>query len=261
VPGAFRAGEPCLLVDGKGRHYLIVLESGKAFHFHAGYLPHDQIIGSPEGTTLASSSGARLVAFRPRLADYILRMRRGAQVVYPKDIGPIVIWADIGPGMTVVEAGTGSGALTLALVRAVGREGRVVSVERREDHAAHARERIEGFLGSLPPSLELRIGDVAEVVPEVRPDRLVLDLPEPWEVVPAAREGLQPGGVFCCYLPTVPQLETTVKALAEARCFLEPSIFEVLHRDWTVSGRSVRPSHRMVGHTGFVMVTRQTSTP
>ncbi|MGH8936928.1 MAG: tRNA (adenine-N1)-methyltransferase [Acidimicrobiia bacterium] len=261
MTGAFRAGEPCLLVDGKGRHYLITLEPGKAFHFHAGYLPHDQIIGAPEGTTLASSSGARLVAFRPRLADYILRMRRGAQVVYPKDIGPILVWADIGPGMTVVEAGTGSGALTLALVRAVGREGRVVSVERREDHAAHARVRIEGFLGSLPPSLELRIGDVEEVVPEVRPERLVLDLPEPWEVVPAAREGLEPGGVFCCYLPTVPQLETTVKALAAARCFLEPSIFEVLLREWTVSGRSVRPSHRMVGHTGFVLVTRKTSTP
>lgn len=250
-----------MLIDGKGRQYLITLRPGEAFHFHAGFLSHDELIGKPEGTSLRSSAGAGLVGLRPRLADYVLRMRRGAQVVYPKDIGPILVWADIGPDMVVLEAGTGSGALTLALLRAVGREGRVVSVERREDHAAVARSAIELFLGELPDNLDLRIADVEELVEEVRPDRLVLDLPEPWRVVPAAQAGLEPGGVFCAYLPTVPQLQTTVEALRGSGGFIELSTFEVLLREWNVAGRSVRPEHRMVGHTGFVTVARKLGRP
>lgn len=253
----FAQGELCLLVDAKGRRYLVTLEEGKAFHFHAGFVRFEAIVGSPEGSTVSSSEGARLVAFRPRLADYVLKMRRGAQVVYPKDLGPILVWADVAPGVTVLEAGTGSGALTLALVRAVGPEGRVVSVERRPDHAEHARERIQAFLGSIPSNLDLRVGEVEEMVEEVRPDRLILDLPEPWSVVGPAVSWLEDGGIFCAYLPTVPQVERLVSSLRESQRFAELTTFEVLLREWNVAGRSVRPEHRMVGHTGFLTVARK----
>ncbi|MFQ5948790.1 MAG: tRNA (adenine-N1)-methyltransferase [Acidimicrobiia bacterium] len=254
----FEAEEVCLLIDGKGRRYLFDLTAGGEFHYHSGTLSHDEIIGAPEGQVLRSSRSSRLVALRPRLADYILQMRRGAQVMYPKDIGPILHWADIGPGMTVLEAGTGSGALTMALVRAVGPSGRVVSVERREDHAAHARRVIERFFGEFPETLDLRRGSVEDVVEEVRPDRLLLDLPEPWSVVPAAAEGLRTGGVFCAYVPTVPQVQQLLEALRRAGCFIDVVAFEILLREWVAEGRSVRPSHRMVGHTGFIAVGRKT---
>ncbi len=253
----FSYGEPCLLVDGKGRHYLLALRDGGEFHFHGGKLPHAEIVGVGEGTALYSSADQRLVALRPRLADFILSMRRGAQVVYPKDIGPILVWADIAPGQTVLEAGTGSGALAMALVRAVGPVGRVVSVDRREDHAAHGRKSIERYFGRVPDTLELRIGDVVDAVADVAPERLVLDVPEPWDVVPAAAEHLSPGGVFCAYVPTVPQVQQTRDALRSARRFIEVSTFEVLFREWSVEGRSVRPAHRMVGHTGFITVARR----
>ncbi len=253
----FQPGEACLLVDAKGRQYLIQLEEAGEFHYHAGFLAHRDILGKPEGTTLRSSSEARLTAFRPRLADYIRRMRRGAQVVYPKDIGPILVWADIAPGTTVVEAGTGSGALTMALVRAVGPAGRVISLELRPDHAEHARAVISGFFGGIPDNLELRIGDVSPAVVEAEPDRIILDIPDPWEVVPAAVAGLVPGGVFCAYLPTVPQIQQLREALRAAEVFIELSSFEVLHREWVAEGRSVRPEHRMVGHTGFITTARR----
>ncbi len=254
---AFAAGDPCLLVDGKGRHYLTHLTSGQSFHFHGGVLTHDEIIGRPDGSALESSAGFRLVAIRPRLADYILSMKRGAQVVYPKDIGPILTWADIGPGMVVLEAGTGSGAMTMALVRAVGPYGRVVSVERREDHAAHARKTIERFFGAIPQTLDLRTGEVEDVVGDVTPERIVLDVPEPWSVVPAAVHHLVTGGVFCAYIPTIPQVQQIEAALRAAHSFVEIGSFEVLQREWSAHGRSVRPAHRMVGHTGFITVARK----
>ena len=167
----FAKGDHCLLTDAKGRTYLLTLEEGAVFHFHNGMLSHDDVIGQPDGSMVTSSLGGRLVAVRPRLADYILNMRRGAQVVYPKDLGAILVWGDIAPGMTVLEAGTGSGALTMALVRAVGPEGRVVSVERRDDHASHAREALSQFFGGIPPTLDLRVGEVADHLAEVAPDR------------------------------------------------------------------------------------------
>lgn len=253
----FATADPCLIVDGKDRHYLTHLQPGKAFHYHGGVLPHDDIIGLPDGSTCVDSGGFELTVLRPRLADYILSMRRGAQVVYPKDIGPILTWADIGPGMTVLEAGTGSGALTLALVRAVGANGSVVSVERRADHAELAQTTVRRFFGEIPANLDLRIGDVEEEIASVAPDRVVLDVPEPWHVVPGAVAGLRSGGVFCCYLPTVPQLQQIEAALRETGCFREITSFEILQREWTAKGRSVRPSHRMVGHTGFVTVARK----
>ncbi len=251
------SGEPCLLVDGKGRHYLLHLRDDGQFQFHGGTLGHAEIIGVPEGTALASSTGQRLVPLRPRLVDYVLAMRRGPQVVYPKDAAAMLMWADVGPGHVVVEAGTGSGALTMALVRAVGPEGRVVSVERREDHAKHARKSLERFFGGLPTTLDLRVGEVEDVIGEVTPHRVVLDVPEPWHSLEAAGEHLVAGGVFCAYVPTVPQIQQLREALRATKRFIEASTFEVLHREWAVEGRSVRPDHQMVGHTGFVTVARR----
>lgn len=254
---AFSPREICLLLDARGRRYLAKLETDGEFQFHAGTLPHAEIIGSQEGTAFRSSSDARLVAVRPRLADYILRMKRGPQVVYPKDVGPILVWGDIGPGVTVVEAGTGSGALTMALVRAVGPSGRVVSVDRREDHAAVAGEAISAFFGEIPANLDLRIGEAVEVIGEVGPERIVLDLPDPSELVEAAGRDLVDGGVISAYVPTVPQVQRFREALIASEAFTDLYSFEVLHREWVADGRSVRPEHQMVGHTGFITVARR----
>lgn len=254
----FVKGDHCLLTDSKGRQFLITLEGGATFHFHNGMLAHDELIGREEGSVVQSSLGGRLVAVRPRLADYILNMKRGAQVVYPKDLGPILIWGDIAPGATVLEAGTGSGALTMALVRAVGPTGRVVSVERREDHALHARQALDAYFGGIPSTLDLRVGEVADQLGDVRPDRLVLDLPEPFGVVEAAAADLPGGAVWVSYVPTVPQVQQTMDALRRTGVFGELATFEVLHREWNVDGRSVRPEHRMVGHTGFITTARKT---
>lgn len=200
-----------------------------------------------------------MTALRPRLADYVLRMDRGPAVLYPKDAGAVLVWGDIGAGMTVVEAGTGSGGLTMVLARAVGPTGRLVSVERREDHAALAADRIRGFFGGIPDHVDLRVGDVESVIEEIGPDRIVLDLPEPWSAVELAAEHLEGGGVFCAYVPTVPQVQQLREAMERSRAFIETSTFEVLHREWSIDGRSVRPSHRMVGHTGFITVGRKRS--
>lgn len=246
-----------MLFDSKGRRYLIELIPGKDFHYHRGLLPHDTLIGAEDGSRHDSSLGAPLVALRPRLADYTLKMSRGATVVYPKDAGAILMWADIAPGLTVVEAGTGSGGLAMALSRAVGTDGLVVSVERREDHARTARKLINGFFGEIPPQLDLRVGDVEEAIAEIKPDRVVLDVPEPWHSVKPTAEHMTSGGVFCCYLPTVPQVQTVRQELDDAGVFFDAETFEVMHRDWNIDGRSVRPSHRMVGHTGFLSVARK----
>lgn len=253
----FRPGEPCLLVDGRGRHYLVDLDPDGVFQYHVGALALNRVIGQAEGSVLRSSGEGRLVALRPRLADYILRMRRGAQVVYPKDIGPILHWGDIRPGMRVLEAGTGSGALTMALVQAVGPTGTVVSVEERPDHAAGARSAISRFFGELPPNLDLRPGRVEEAVGEVAPDRLVLDVPEPWLVVAPAAAGLADGGVLSVYLPTVPQVQHLHDELRRSRRFLDVLTFELLLREWVAEGRSVRPASQMVGHTGFITTARK----
>ncbi len=253
----FKAGEACLLFDRKGRRYLIELVPGAEFHHHHGKLPHDEIIGSEEGITLKSSMGRSLTVLRPRLADFALKMPRGAAVVYPKDVGAIIVWADIKPGNTVVEAGTGSGALTMALSRAVGDSGRVISYEVREDHATLAAKRIRGFFGSIPDNIELRVGSVEAGLEDLTPDRIVLDLPEPWHAVPLAAGNLAPGGIFCCYLPTVPQVQTVREAIGDSGGFLDVMTFEIMMREWSVDGRSVRPSHRMIGHTGFITIARK----
>ena len=253
----FAPGDNALLIDPKGRRYLIRLQPGGQFHYHQGFVHHDEMIGREQGHRVHSSGGAALLVLRPRLADFVLKMPRGATIVYPKDMGPIAVYADLGPGMTVLEAGTGSGALTLALLRFVGASGRVVSVERRDDHAGHARKMIERWMGEVPANLDLRIGDVEDVIAEIAPERIILDLPEPWHSVKVAAEHQPVGGVFCSYLPTVPQIQTLTDALRDSGAYEEIEVFETLIRTWTVEGRSVRPDHRMVGHTGFLVTARK----
>jgi tRNA (adenine57-N1/adenine58-N1)-methyltransferase catalytic subunit len=253
------AGDPALLIDSKGRKFLLELNPDRTFQYHEGVVPHVDLIGQDEGSWIVSSTGAQLLLLRPRLADFVLKMKRSAQVVYPKDLGPILVYTDIGPGMTVLEAGSGSGALTIGLSRAVGPSGRVVSVELREDHAAHARKALERWYGRIPDNVELRVGDVAQQVEAVAPERIVLDLPEPWHVVTAAAEHQPPGGLLAAYLPTVPQLQTVVETARETGVFTEIEVKEFMVRDWNVDGRSVRPEHRMVGHTGFLVFMRKTA--
>lgn len=260
----FGPGDRALLIDRRGRRYLVRLEPGASWHSHGGALPHDLILGQPEGVVVHSAGGMAFRCFRPRMADFVLKMPRGAQVIYPKDVGAILVEADVFPGARVLEAGTGSGALTLALCRAVGPEGVVVSYELRPDFHDRAARNIEAFLGELPAWLELRQGDVREVAGTgERFDRAVLDLPEPWAVLPALGLALEPGGVCCAYLPTTVQVQELVLALP-AHGFEHLETLEVLRRTWHVAERSVRPDHRMVGHTGFLTLARRraaTGTP
>jgi tRNA (adenine57-N1/adenine58-N1)-methyltransferase len=254
----FQPGERILLIDSRSRRFLVRLQTGGTFHYHDGMVPHELIVGSEEGTVVHSTTGAPLLSLRPTLADFILKMPRGAQVIYPKDIGAILIEADIAPGTAVLEAGTGSGALTVALCRATGPDGRVVSYEARTDFHQRAAANVEAFFGKIPAWLELRLGDVLEVADTgERYNRVVLDLPEPWGVLSAAGEVLSPGGLICTFLPTVNQVQQAALAL-EAAGYSEVNTFEVLSRSWHVTHRSVRPDHRMVAHTGFITVGRKT---
>jgi tRNA (adenine57-N1/adenine58-N1)-methyltransferase len=255
--GAFRPGERALLMDSRGRRYLIRLQEGGVFHFHGGSVTHDLLIGEPEGVDVHATSGARLTALRPTLADFVLKMPRGAQVIYPKDIAAILVHADVAPGARVLEAGTGSGALTLALARAVGPTGGVVTYELREDFHRTAMANVEAFFEPTPDWVELRQGDVREVAdgPE-RFDRVVLDLPEPWTVLRAVGDVLRPGGILCVYLPTTNQTRDAVLAM-ERSGYSQLLTIEVLERAWHVTERSVRPDHRMVAHTGFITTGRR----
>jgi tRNA (adenine57-N1/adenine58-N1)-methyltransferase len=255
----FESGEQVLLIDQRGRTYLFTLQTGGTYHTHSGTLAHDVVIGQPEGTRAETSGGMVVTAFRPRFADYALKMKRGAQVIYPKDLGPILTYADVFPGARVLEAGTGSGSLTIALCRAVGTTGRVVSYEAREEHHAQAVANLEGFFGKLPEQLELRLGQIEDVGRTgERFDRCVLDLGSPWEPLEALASVLEPGGVLCVYVPTTIQLQQIVLALP-AQGFFHIESFEVMRRSWHVTERSVRPDHRMVGHTGFLTVARRTA--
>ena len=255
----FTDGDLCLLIDARGRHYLVDLHESGSFQYHAGVLGHDEIIGTPPGTVYRASGGSRLVAVRPRLVDYILKMPRGAQVVYPKDLGALIHWADIAPGHVVAEAGTGSGALTMALLRAVGPTGSVLSVERRPDHLAHARKVISRFLGGIPDNLRMVEGEIESVLGELEVDRVILDLPEPWAAVGAVVHSLAPDGILAAYLPTVPQVMHLQDELRRVRRFVGVETIELLIREWRFEGRSVRPASQMVGHTGFLTFARITA--
>jgi tRNA (adenine57-N1/adenine58-N1)-methyltransferase len=253
--GPFGPGDRVQLTDPKGRRYTLLLEAGGQYHTHRGALSHDALIGQPEGVVVSSTAGTPYLAFRPLLTDYVLSMPRGAQVVYPKDAAQILMWGDIRPGARVLEAGAGSGALSCSLLRAVGESGSVTSYEARADHAEHARRNVERFFGSVPPNWSLRIGDVAEFAGEV--DRVVLDMLAPWEVLPTATAALLPGGVLTVYVATTTQLSRIAEGVREQRCWTEPQAWETLLRPWHVVGLAVRPEHRMIGHTAFLLTTRR----
>jgi tRNA (adenine57-N1/adenine58-N1)-methyltransferase len=253
-----RNGERIHLADKKGRQYALTLKAGETFQYSGETIAHDELIGRPDGSLITLSRGTRMVALLPTLGEYVVKMPRGAQVIYPKDLGMITIWADIYPGARVFEAGTGSGALTMALLRAVGERGAVVSYEARDDFAATAMKNIERYLGPVP-ALHLRKKDAYDGIDDADGpfDRLVLDLPEPWRVVPHAARALRPGGVYLSYVPTIPQTMQTVDALARAAVFGLIQTFETLLRTWNIQGRSVRPDHRMVAHSGFITLARK----
>ena len=251
----FQNGERIHLVDRKSRQYAVTLKAGELFQLSGETIAHDALIGKPDGSLVTLSHGRRLLALRPTLSEYVLKMPRGAQVLYPKDLGVIIQWADIYPGARVFEAGTGSGALTIALLRAVGDRGHVVSYEAREDFARTAMKNIERYLGP-PANLTLRQKDAYEGIEEKDLDRLILDLPEPWRVVPHAASALRSGGIYLSYVPTIPQVMQTVEALHRAAVFSMIQTFETLLRTWNIEGRSVRPDHRMIAHSGFLTVAR-----
>ena len=253
--GPFGPGDRVQLTDPKGRRYTLILETGGQYHTHRGALSHDELIGRPEGIVVASTAGTQYLAFRPLLADYVLSMPRGAQVVYPKDAAQIVMWGDIRPGARVLEAGAGSGALSCSLLRAVGESGSVTSYEVRQDHAEHAVRNVERFFGGTPANWIFRMGDVAEFAGEV--DRVVLDMLAPWEVLPSVTAALMPGGVLTVYVATTTQLSKITESLREQQCWTEPQAWETLLRPWHVVGLSVRPEHRMIGHTAFLLTARK----
>jgi tRNA (adenine57-N1/adenine58-N1)-methyltransferase len=249
----FAVGDKVLLLDRKGRRYLITLTEGGEFHTHAGPVPHADLIGREEGVTVRSTAGSRFTAVRPTLAEFVLKMPRGAQVIYPKDLGQILMLADIFPGARVLEAGVGSGALSMTLLRA-GAD--VTGYELRADFAARAQANVAAFVGADASSrYRVEERDVYDGIDEAALDRIVLDLPEPWRVVKHAEEALRPGGIFVAYLPSISQVAQLRDAIAES-AFGMASTVEVLLRGWHVEGQAVRPDHRMVGHTGFLTSAR-----
>jgi tRNA (adenine57-N1/adenine58-N1)-methyltransferase len=259
--GLLRVGERVQLTDPRGRLHTITLAPGATFHTHKGYFRHDELIGSPEGTTVTSNGGVQYLALRPLLSDYTLSMPRGAAVVYPKDAGQIVAMADIYPGARVVEAGVGSGALTMSLLRAVGDGGHLHSIERRDDFAAIARGNVETFFGGPHPAWRLSIGDLSDVLPGVAEpgevDRVVLDMLAPWENLDAVATALAPGGVLIAYVATATQLSRLAEDLRADGRYTEPQAWESMVRGWHLEGLAVRPQHRMIGHTGFLLTTRR----
>jgi tRNA (adenine57-N1/adenine58-N1)-methyltransferase len=254
MPGPLVAGERVLLVDPKDRRYLITLVAGAMFHTHAGIVAHDDLIGSCEGRTITGSTGRSFLVLRPTLSDVVLKMPRGAQVIYPKDLGAILIAADIGPGQRVLEAGVGSGALSMTALRA---GATVIGYELREDFAERARANVAATLGpDAPYTVEIR--DVTQGIDERDLDRILLDMPEPHKVIAAAGEALRPGGILLAYLPTINQTALLRQALAETDApFGMAETQEIMRRTWHVEARSVRPDHRMVGHTGFLTTARR----
>lgn len=259
--GPFRAGDRVQLTDPKGRLHTITVTPGAEFHTHHGILRHDDVLGMPDGCVVTNTAGTEYLALRPLLADYVMSMPRGAAVVYPKDAGQIVQMADIFPGALVVEAGVGSGALSMSLLRAIGEQGRLISVERRADFAEIARANATAFFGAAPPQWTVDIGDLVDRMPElVEPgtvDRVVLDMLAPWECLDVTADALTPGGVLICYVATVTQLSRVAEAMRAHGGFTEPSAWESMVRGWHLEGLAVRPEHRMHGHTGFLITARR----
>jgi tRNA (adenine57-N1/adenine58-N1)-methyltransferase len=243
------AGDRVLLIDPKHRRYLITLKAKGEFHSHSGFVAHDELIGAPEGSTVRTTRGVAYLAVRPTLSDFVLKMPRGAQVIYPKDLGPILMHADIFPGARVLESGVGSGALSMAMLRA-GAD--IIGYELREDFAERARENVTSFLGEDALSrYRVEIRDCYDGIAETDLDRVILDLPEPWQVVKHAAQAMHPGGILLAYTPSIVQAMQLREELATS-AFAMAETLEVLNRTWHIEGLAVRPDHRMVAHTGFL---------
>ncbi len=259
--GPFREGDRVQLTGPKNRMHTITLREDGELHTHHGVLKHRDLIGQPDGSVVANSAGHDYLALRPLLRDFAMSMPRGAAIVYPKDAAQIVIQADIFPGAVVVEAGVGSGALSLALLRAIGTSGSLVSFERREDFAEVARANIETFFGATPDTWRVVVGDLVEALPAELPaggvDRVVLDMLAPWECIDVVAEALTPGGVVLCYVATATQLSRVAEYIRGTGLFTEPDASETMVRGWHVDGLAVRPDHRMVAHTGFLITARR----
>jgi tRNA (adenine57-N1/adenine58-N1)-methyltransferase len=261
VSTVFREGELVFLHDRGGRRYRVRLVAGGTFSMHGGNVALDDLIGRPEGTVVQTHLGRRLLALRPTFAEQVVERRRRAQPIYPKDLGAILVRADLGPGASVVEAGTGTAALTMAAWRAVGPTGLVRSYEIREDFLEAARQAVVEALGAIPPNLDLRLGDAYQDLGERDRDRVLLDLPEPWRALGWAAPALRPGGLIFAHCPNITQVQRFCDALREVGGFGLIETVEVLERQWTVRERSLRPVHRMVAHTGFLTFARRLAGP
>ena len=258
--GPFQYGDRVQLTDAKRRHFTLYLKEGNKFHSHHGIVEHDDIVGMEEGSVVNSSLGSPFLMFRHLMVDHVLSMPRGAQVIYPKDAAQILIEGDIFRGAKVLEAGAGSGALSMALLRAVGPEGHVYSYELRDDHIGYAIDNVKEYFGEQPEWWSPRLGDFRELTPEATDgpvDRVILDMLEPWEMFQTVKNMLVPGGVFITYVATVPQLMKVMEGIREQKCFTEPRAWESLVRDWKVEGLATRPEHRMNAHTAFLIMTRR----
>ena len=255
--GFFSAGDRIQLTDPKGKLYSFTITPGKEWHTHKGWITHDDLIGLPEGSVVSTTAGLSFSAFKPLLSDFVLTMPRGATIVYPKDAAMIIGVADIYPGARVLEAGVGSGALTISLLRAVGDKGSVHSVERREDFAKIAKTNVHEYFSAEPKNWKLEVGDLQDKSFEPDYDRVVLDMLAPWECVDVSAQALRPGGVFLAYVATTTQLSATAEALKHDGRFTEPESSETLVRGWHHEGLAVRPQQRMIGHTGFLIQSRR----
>ena len=259
--GPFRLGDRVQLTGPKGRLHTITLREKGELHTHHGVLRHEQLVGQPDGSVVANSSGHEYLALRPLLRDFVMSMPRGAAIVYPKDAAQIIAEADVFPGAVVVEAGVGSGALSLWLLRAMGAEGRLVSFERRPEFAEVAQANVETYLGERPANWEVVVGDLVEALPDaVAPgsiDRVVLDMLAPWECMDVVADALTPGGVVLCYVATATQLSRVAEYIRNTGLFTDPEASETMVRGWHVEGLAVRPDHRMVAHTGFLLWARR----
>ena len=257
IDRSFKYGDRVQLTDAKGKLYSITLAQGSEWHTHKGMLKHDEIVGLPEGSIVATNQDLKFQAFRPLLADYVLSMPRGATIVYPKDAAMILGVADIKPGIRVLEAGVGSGALSISLLRAIGEEGVLHSVEIREDFAEISEKNVSSYFGGKPTNWKLTIGALQDQTFEADFDRVVLDMLSPWECLEVASKALVPGGVFMAYVATTTQLSKIAEAIKDSGNFTEPESSETIVRDWHHEGLAVRPQHRMIGHTGFLIFARR----
>jgi len=259
--GVFQAGERVQLTGPKGRLNTITLAKGAAFGTHRGNVNHDDIIGLPDGSVIRNEAGVEYLVLRPLLSDFVLSMPRGAAIVYPKDAANIITMGDIFPGARVIEAGVGSGALSMYLLRAIGSEGSLTSFERRSDFAEIAQANVTAAFGCRPTNWEVKVGSLQEELPkQIEPesiDRVVLDMLAPWECLDEVTKVLTPGGVLICYVATVTQLSRVTEDIRALGSFTEPEAFETLYRGWHLQGLAVRPEHRMSGHTGFLLTTRR----